>query len=95
MKNKIALKLTVYFTAALLVFAFVMSGIFIMLFRDNTIEIYKIDLENRAIKISETLTSVMNGNFMQRNGYRAYINFINNNVNDDVWIVDVMVDILR
>ncbi|MHB1151891.1 MAG: sensor histidine kinase [Eubacteriales bacterium] len=94
MKNKIALKLTVYFTAALLVFAFVMSGIFIMLFRDNTIEIYKIDLENRAIKISETLTSVMNGNFMQRNGYRAYINFINNNVNDDVWIVDENLEII-
>lgn len=96
MKNKIALKLAIYFAAALLVFAFIMTGIFTLLFRANTIEIYKIDLEKRAVKISETLTSIMNGDFMrmQGNGYRAYIKFINNIAMEDVWIVDENLEII-
>lgn len=96
MKNKIALKLAAYFTAALLVFSFIMTGIFVLLFRGNTIEIYKIDLEKRAVKISETLTSAMNGGFMrmQGNGYRTYINFINNIAMTDVWIVDENLEII-
>jgi signal transduction histidine kinase len=62
MKNKIALKLTSYFAIALIVFAFIISGIFVMLFRANTVELNKIELEQRAVKISETLSSFINGN---------------------------------
>lgn len=62
MKNKIALKLTSYFAIALIVFAVIISGIFVMLFRANTVELNKIELEKRAVKISETLSSFINGN---------------------------------
>ena len=106
MKNKIALKLTSYFAMALIVFAVIISGIFVMLFRANTVELHKIQLEQRAVKISQTLSSFMNGNTANvpgqggmsgmggMGGYGAYIRFLNDIAMSDVWIVDEELNIV-
>jgi len=100
MKNKIVLKLTIYFTIALLVFAVTMSGIFIMLFRANTIQLNKIDLEKRAVKISETLSTLTSkGSAMGQGqggmgGSGAYIRFLNDIAMADVWLVDENLNII-
>jgi signal transduction histidine kinase len=96
MRNKIAFKLSVYFAIALLSFAVVISGMFVLLFRNNTIELHKADLEQRAVKISETLATIMGGTVVkgQRSGYGAYIKFLNDIAMADVWIVDEDLNII-
>ena len=93
MKNKIALKLSLYFATALLVFAVIISTVFLMLFRENTIQLHKNDLKQRAVKISETLSTFMSSNNTGMGqggmgGYGAYIRFLNDIAMADVWIVD-------
>nr|WP_300090982.1 HAMP domain-containing sensor histidine kinase [Sedimentibacter sp.] len=61
MKNKIARKLIIYFSAALLIFAVVIGSIFMSLFKNNTIEIHKNDIERRALNIAETISELMEG----------------------------------
>ena len=41
MKNKIALKLTLYFSAVLVVFALIIGGVFYQFFKEHTVEIKK------------------------------------------------------
>ncbi len=96
MKNKIVLKLTLYFTISLLVFAIIISSVFISLFRKNTVDLNKVELKQRATKISETLSSIMEGNVTksQGGGYGAYIKFLNDIAMADVWIVDENLDII-
>ena len=96
MKNKIVLKLALYFTIALLVFALIISSVFIFLFKKNTIELNKNELEQRATKISTTLSPIMEGNMtkMQGSGYGAYIKFLNDIAMADVWIVDENLNII-
>lgn len=61
MKNKIARKLIIYFSAALLIFAVVIGSIFMSLFKNNTIEIHKNDIERRALNIAETISELLEG----------------------------------
>ncbi|MBK5247047.1 MAG: two-component sensor histidine kinase, partial [Peptostreptococcaceae bacterium] len=62
MKNKIAIRLTLYFSIALLLFSIIIGGLFMMLFKANTIEMYKMDLEKRATVITSTLSEFMSSN---------------------------------
>lgn len=61
MKNKIARKLIIYFSAALLTFAVVIGSIFMSLFKNNTIEIHKNDIERRALTIASTISELLEG----------------------------------
>ena len=61
MKNKITFKLTVYFSAALIVFSIIIGGIFMSLFKNNAIHIHRKDLENRALTIAGTISELMDG----------------------------------
>lgn len=100
MKNKVALRLTVYFSAALILFSFIIGGVFIVLFRSHTIEVHKADLEKRAVTMAETLSRFINGansggqgSGMGRmiggqGGYGAYLRFLDDIAMADVWIVD-------
>ncbi|SEW44826.1 sensor histidine kinase [[Clostridium] fimetarium] len=96
MKNKIVWKLSIYFITSLLVFAFIISGIFIYLFRINTIELHKNELEQRATKISKTLSSITSDSIRknQGSGYGAYLKFLNDIAMSDVWIVDENLNII-
>lgn len=55
MKNKIALKLTFYFAAALLIFALVVGSSFRVLFWQHTETLKREELQQRAVKIAQAL----------------------------------------
>lgn len=55
MKNKIALKLTLYFAAALLIFALVIGSSFRLLFWQHTEALKRAELEHRAVKIAQAM----------------------------------------
>lgn len=61
MKNKIAVKLTLYFSAALLIFSIIIGGVFMSLFEKNAIESHKRDIESRALVIAGTISDLSDG----------------------------------
>lgn len=92
-KHKIVYKLTAYFTTALLLFAIIIGGTFMLLFRNYTVNLRKSDLETRAVKIASTLSEYMSNNSAgpkggSMGGYGAYLRFLDDIAMADVWIVD-------
>ena len=59
MNNKIALKLTLYFSAVLLVFALIIGGVFYQFFKQQTVEIKVLELRLRADKIAVVLSDIL------------------------------------
>lgn len=59
MKNKIALKLTLYFSGVLLVFALIIGGVFYQFFKEHTVDIKKQEMHVRATKIAAVLSDNM------------------------------------
>ena len=108
MKNKIFIKLTVYFSAALIVFSIIIGSIFMLLFKNNAIEIYKNDLEKRALTIADTISELMDDtklNFGPGMGMRggmmgiqgglgSYIRNLDDIAMADAWIVDEELNLL-
>lgn len=92
MKSKIALRLTLYFSIALLLFSIIIGAVFMMLFKANTIAMYKGDLEKRATSITGTLSEFMGSTTTtstgKKSGYGAYLKFLDEIAMADVWIVD-------
>ena len=99
MKNKIAFKLTLYFSTALLVFAVIIGSVFLALFKNQTLELQKEELSTRAVTMAETLSGLLGGtntgmpgygmmNGRQGNGLGAYLRFINDIANTNAWVVD-------
>jgi len=94
MKNKIAFKLTMYFSAALLLFSIIIGSVFMALFRNHTIELHKIDLEKRGTAIAGTLSEFMSGASLgqgmmgRQGGYGGYLRYLDDIAMTDVWIVD-------
>ncbi|GAA0180103.1 HAMP domain-containing sensor histidine kinase [Clostridium sediminicola] len=94
-KNRIAIKLTSYFTAALLVFSIIIGSVFIVLFRNHTIKLHKAELEKRASSISNTLSGFMLSNSGGRMyGYGVYLRLINDIALSDTWIVDENLELI-
>ncbi len=58
MNNKIAIKLFLYFSVALLLFALVIGGVFFTLFRSHTMDMHKAELERSANSIASALSDV-------------------------------------
>ena len=104
MRNKIAFKLSLYFASALLIFALIIGGIFIALFRNHTINAFRDDLKARAMSIADTLSEysfsngVETGNRGMGNGgiggYGSYLRFVDDIAMTDVWIVDENLDLI-
>lgn len=93
MKNKIAVKLMLYFFIILLLFSVVISSVFIALFKNHTVEVYKNDMEKRAVAISETLSKYIStsgnvGMGGRQAGQAMYLRFLGDIAMTDVWIVD-------
>ena len=57
-RNKIAIKLLSYFGVSLFLFSIVIGSIFGYIYIQNTVAMHKKDLEERACKISGTLSKV-------------------------------------
>lgn len=109
MKNKIALKLIIYFSAALIVFSIIIGGIFMSLFKNNAIEIHKKDMESRALTIADTISELMDGiglnfgagmgrmgsNMMgMQGGLGLYMRNLPNIAMADAWLVDENLNLL-
>ncbi len=91
-KNKIALKLSLYFALALLSFSLVIGTVFMVLFKNYTINIYKKELSSRATSIAQVLSgyltrSGMNG-MGSMGGMGSYLRFIDQIAGTDIWVVD-------
>lgn len=91
MRNKIAFKLTLYFSATLILFSIIIGGIFMTLFKNHTMEVHKNDLEKRAVTISATLSGLTRG---KQGGYGAYLRFLSDIAMTDVWIVDENLELI-
>ncbi len=100
MKNKIAIKLALYFSAILLLFSVIIGSIFMTLFKNHTLELHKTDLEKRAVTMAGTLSEFMSnsgsdtGMMGGRMGYGAYIRFLDDIAMTDVWIVDKNLELI-
>jgi len=102
MKNKIAVRLAAYFASALLVFALIIGGVFLLLFRNSTMDLHKAEMEERAHNISENLSEYFSGAAGRRGGpgqgqaggYGVYIKFLSDIAMSDVWVVDEKLNIL-
>ena len=101
MKNRIALRLILYFSSALVLFSVVIGTVFILLFRNQVMRQYEDDLKTRAASIADTLSDYMStaesnemgsGRGMGMGGglagYSVYLRFIDDIAMTDVWLVD-------
>lgn len=91
MKNKIALKLTLYFSAVMLVFTLVIGGVFYQFFKEHTIELKKQELEVRSEKIAEVISDNMSRLERQYGTGIAnsrFISYLDNITQEIVWVVD-------
>lgn len=101
MKNKIAFKLTLYFSVALLLFSIIIGSVFMTLFKNHTMALHRTDLEKRAVTMAETLsefTSSTNSKMGMmgtgQGGYGAYLRFLDEIAMTDVWIVDENLELI-
>jgi signal transduction histidine kinase len=101
MKNRIAFKLTIYFSIALLLFSIIIGGVFMLLFKNHAIELNKTTLTARAVSMAGTLSDMMGGTNTDsagaaggKQGYGAYLRFLNEIAMTDVWVVDENLDLI-
>lgn len=97
MKNKIAGRLLLYFSTALLFFAVIVGVAFSLLFANHTTVIHKQDLENRAVRIADNLSGYLTdggrggGHGMgghSSSGFGVYMNLLAEMAMTDMWVVD-------
>lgn len=86
-KNRIARELSLYFAIALLIFSVIIGSVFIILFKNHTIELHKVELVERATSIANTLSGYLSGE-KGMGGYGAYVRFMGDIAGTDVWVVD-------
>ena len=60
MKNKMAYKLSAYFSITLVLFLIVISFLFVMLFRSHIIYFYKSDMQKEASSIAYSISEYLN-----------------------------------
>lgn len=91
MKNKIAIKLTLYFSGVLLVFALIIGGVFYQFFKQHTIEIKEKEMRVRANKIAATISENMD-NLERRFGTEIsksrFVTLLDRVSPEIVWVVD-------
>lgn len=88
LKSKIARKLSRNFAIVLLAFSLIVGSVFFFLFRGYTIERHRIELENYAQSLADSLSGETVGFGKGGGGYGAYLRFISEVSHTDVWVVD-------
>lgn len=109
MKNNIALKLTLYFSVALMVFSIIVGSVFLYLYKSSQTDVYERELLDRAENIASTLSEYMNLGITPAptlskgisgkslglgTGMGVYLRFIGDIAMSDVWIVDKDLNII-
>lgn len=101
----IALKLTVYFTVALLIFAVAIGSVFALLFRNYSVEMHKKNMLRAAYSVADTMSELVTGTTytwtQDRYGKYEYweqdlffIRSLNRLTDADIWIIDENLNIL-
>lgn len=106
-QHKILSRLILYFSTTLLVFSLIIGGLFLMLFRNHTLNLQKEELKDRALQIASTLSEFSSpasesdsgfgrtrSGYAGGSGYGAYLRFIDDIAMTDVWIVDENMELL-
>lgn len=98
MKSKIAIRLTAYFGAALLLFSLLTGCVFAWMFGRYSTDVHRQELETRATRIAATMAGFMDnasggdagghGSGGARGGYGAYLKFLDDIAMTDIWLVD-------
>lgn len=88
LKSKIARKLSRNFTVVLLAFALIVGSVFFFLFRSYTVERNKIELENYGQSLVDSLLAESGTLGKGMGGYGAYLRFISEVSDTEVWVVD-------
>lgn len=94
-KNKIAARLTLYFTISLLLFSILVGGVFAWMFGRYSTELHRNELEQRATRIANALAGfsqdnrvVLGSGHGHGGGSGAYLSFLDDIAMADVWVVD-------
>ncbi len=91
MRNRIAVKLMLYFTSLMLVFALIIGGVFYQSFKQHTVEIKKRSLAVQAQRIAAVISENLD-DLEQRYGEgfadSRFISYLDNVSQDIVWVVD-------
>ena len=91
MKSKIARRLLKYFGTALILFALVIGGVFVVLFRESAVAMNRDALRQRAEAMASALSGYASGEtgaMGRRAGYGAYLKLLDEIAMTDVWVVD-------
>ncbi len=91
MKSRIARRLLNYFGTALILFAMVMGGVFVVLFRESAVQMNRDALRQRAEAMASALSGYASGEagaMGRRAGYGAYLRLLDEIAMTDVWVVD-------
>ena len=91
LNNKIALKLSLSFALALIIFSIIISGVFLVLFKQYTVDLHKTQLQNYAQSLAQSLSSGRRYNGM---GYGAHLYFSSEIMGYNVWIVDENMNVI-
>ena len=103
MKSKIAVRLSLYFSAALIVLSLIIGVLFMVMFRSYTLDAHKKDMAARAESIAAALSDYMSagapdsaggGAGKSAGGYGAYLRFIDDIAGTPVWLVDENLNLL-
>src|SRR5450756_1678628 len=100
MKNKIAWKLTFYFSVVLLLFSLIIGSLFTVMFRSYTINLQKNELETRAVTMAKALakstadTAAGSGMGNRQGNYGFYLRFLNEIAMTDAWVVDENLELI-
>ena len=106
MKSKLAVRLSLYFSAALLALALLVGVIFFLLFRNYTLQAHKKVMAARAESIASALSGYLSPGGAGHvggvsgagkggtGGYGAYLKFIDDIAGTPVWIVDENLQLL-
>lgn len=91
MKNRIAVRLMLYFTSIMLILTMIIGGLFYQFFKQHTVEIKKQSMKMQAKKIAAVISDNMH--FLeQRYGdgisNSRFINYLDNVSQDMVWVID-------
>ena len=91
LNNKIALKLSLSFALALIIFSIIISGVFLVLFKQYTVDLHKTQLQNYAQSLAQSLSSGRRYNGM---GYGAHLYFSSEIMGYNFWIVDENMNVI-
>ena len=91
LNNKIALKLSLSFALALIIFSIIISGVFLVLFKQYTVDLHKTQLQNYAQSLAQSLSSGKRYNGM---GYGAHLYFSSEIMGYNVWFVDENMNVI-